>query len=684
MARALSLRLVLLVAVALGGSVGAPPAENAAEDVARWLGRLSAGGSVERLVAQRWLAVHLVRDDFADVAQFARAGAPEVRRRIAQALAADDRHLALAVLLLTDRTPAVEAVGREAVGEMLARWSTSTRAAPGRPRRFPEDWRERATRRIAVDRDGGALADVVDRLGRLGGGPAPLVLDPSLDPAVRLRLPARAAHEGKLVGTFAEVLTRLAFVHRVSFEVLGFLEESDPRSMGARPFLRVCKAGDEGEGTAERHIILWCEGVVREQSPDWNAACARALAATGWPAGIAWLERLWLASGDESALEGLLVAAARDRVAPALYRLEAIRALLATLDERLARGEPGSIPAAERRAWALARLAPTNASGEELVGPILAGWSAAPSAGRWLRLVVLEGMSASRADAERVAREALASTAEPVVRAQALRTLASIGSAGGAPVEVGAPLALFERANRLDLVEEFARALVDSRAAVPDGSWPGALPSIPAVQLALFEWALAAGARPVALGALDRLLAQQDALPDIARRLRRWAGMGRRAELLEFHRVARAGAQGAVRAARLLRLGAWAGLLAPEEEREVLDRLLAIESPSADELLDLGVFAASPTIGWRAREGLVAAVSAGAAEALLRPAIERAAAGLLAARLDEEWASLDARVRKAAVLSGHSLAQSLARHDWYVALEIDAEDLDVLDRRFLP
>src|SRR5258707_13937247 len=120
----------------------------------------------------------------------------------------------------------------------------------------------------------------------------------------------------------------------------------------------------------------------RAIAPAERAVNARALAATGWPAALAFLERRWI-EGDEPALEGLLLAAGRGRVAPALQEPQRQRALYA----RLAAAELDGSTLAR----ALAAAGPLSRTGEPL-GPLaLEGFDRAGPRERWLRLAALEG-----------------------------------------------------------------------------------------------------------------------------------------------------------------------------------------------------------------------------------------------------------------------------------------------------
>src|SRR5690349_17252570 len=94
--------LALVGAFAAGFSAASVRAETAvpaivrADDLNGALGRLSSASAAERALAQRWLAAHLGSGDFAAVASAVRSGDAEARARVVEALAGEDRLLALA------------------------------------------------------------------------------------------------------------------------------------------------------------------------------------------------------------------------------------------------------------------------------------------------------------------------------------------------------------------------------------------------------------------------------------------------------------------------------------------------------------------------------------------------------------------------------------------------------------
>lgn len=664
-----------------------PAAAAAAEDVPGALARLASDSAAERATAQRWLAVNLSRDDLPLVAEAARGGGVEVRRRIAQALGTDDRHLDLASLLATDRDPLVAALGERAITELAAGWSTSVLDAPAKQRTVPDEWEEDRPQPLSLDPEAGSLADVVEVLARFGGGPAPLVLDPSLDAAVRTRIPDRPRLTRRLEGPWCDVLRDLARRHRVSFEVLGHREEDAAGAAGARPWVRVCKRGDESDTHAARHLVEWCRGLSREHDPSWNAACARALAMTGWPAPVAWLEVRWTRDGDPAALEGLFTAAARGAVAPSLARPAVIRSLLAEGDRRLAGRDAGSSAFAERLAAALAQVGPVSPGGESLADVLLEGWSTLAAPARWVRLVALEGQGAAHPASASACRRELAEVGPLGLRMQALRTLVRVDDGHREPVPVADAARLFARARHESRLDELARNLL-AAGAVPAEGWTAVAAGTDAAEgLALLRWCAGSELPAARARAAELLAALARAHPpqELAPALARWDGLGGSAALRElFVRAADPAARPAERRAApaLERLALHAGLLGERERAAALARIEAEPTLAPADLADLGALAGSGDgVGARARELLEGAVESGAPVDDLTPAVELAVRALRRARLDGEDEAFQGRLRSRASRSGHPLRDVLARKGWPPGPAVALPPLERSERR---
>src|SRR5262245_37185313 len=114
-------RGALLIALAALAGARARPAQEGG--VAVRLAELSSPAAADRARAERWLAAHLGAADLERVARTAAEGDAEVRRRLAAALGAEDRSFGLAAQLARSPEPAAAAVGREALGELAARFA---------------------------------------------------------------------------------------------------------------------------------------------------------------------------------------------------------------------------------------------------------------------------------------------------------------------------------------------------------------------------------------------------------------------------------------------------------------------------------------------------------------------------------------------------------------------------------
>lgn len=646
------------------------------DEVSSALERLGADDARERLEAQRWLGGHLTRGDFPAVAEALRAGSFEVRLRLTDALASDDRHLGLAALLATDPDARASAVGGEAIGEMIRRWNPAADEPPGRRQLLPTEWRRLPMPPLLIDPREDSLSGTLDRLARLGAGPAPIVLDPKLDPLVRRLLPGEREPASALAGTWAQIFTAIVSVKRVSFEVLGYDEGGL-----SRPWLRVCKRGNEDEGSTREHLVEWCRGVLAEANPNWNTACARALGTTGWPAGIRWMEERWRTDGDDASLEGLLAAAAHGRVTPGFANLAAVQTLLEGADARLVAKESGAVGHAERVARALLILGPTGAAGEPLADALATEWDTLESASRWMRLVAMEGQGKGHAACLAAATKELAGSAAPPLRNQALATLVKIRRGQDAAQEVGAAPELLAWAAGAGVLQELAGQLVSVRAEFPEGDWHTHLSRDTPMLLALFEWS--AGTESAeALDLLEELAQRPDALDDVAARLRHWVGRGRSGQVHALVARATASASGdPLREAFVRRLALRADLLDEDAERALLDALLLLEAPNDDSLADLAELASAEVIGWRARAALVQELKGGYEPDRLRRGLERAFRGLRRRRQDEASLSFGTQLRRVARQAESPLLQELMRPDWPAEAPLSPRNLDTEDHR---
>ncbi len=398
-------------------------------ELGSWLERAGAGDWAERERAQRWLATHLETGDAAAVA--ARAAGPdaEVRARLARSIGGEPRLVELAASLALRPEPGAAEVGREALREQILSFDSGAESPTGETLDWLAELRLRTPERLSLSAElrAGAPGRLLDLFARERIGAPPLVLDP------RVRDVRSPANSTEFAGTLSELLLQCAAERELRVVGYGFGPDE-----GGREWILVAPAQSAASNAAEL-LGSWVLGAANPANvPAERAADARALAATGWPAGLAFLERRWI-GGDEPALEGLLLAAGQGRVAPALQDAQRQRALYA----RLAGPEDGSA-----LARALAAAGPLSRTGEPL-GPLaLQGFEHASPREQWLRLVVLEGQGRAFPEALAAADALLAAPASPAALVvEALRVRAALAGAVPLPHAPADPVALLEWAS---------------------------------------------------------------------------------------------------------------------------------------------------------------------------------------------------------------------------------------------
>ena len=635
-------------------------------DTGAWLAKLRSPSSVERASAQSWLARHLESGDVDLVRAAAASGDAESRRRLALALADDDAHVALAVSLAADAAPQAAALGRDALEERLARWCPGwTRGGLDRSATL-RGVRVKGDRAIAVDpRTKDRRLDLaVDQLVRFAPGAVPIVLDPDLALSEH---PREATSATVLQGSFERVLDELVRLHRADLEGFAVEREDDPEASDdaasepdgpRRPWILVRRAVEKENRRGTDRMIDWCVEIARAGEPARRSACARALAATGWSGGIAWLEQRAFAAKDEAALDGVLLAAARGQVAPSLARPEIVRDLLAR--------------PSDERARAVAAAGPIGPKGEDLGAVVAESLATLPPREQWLRLVALEGMRSPSTAVVQAEDSLLAApkVAAPV-RFQALRARAESKLAPGVAVAVADASALLAWADDAGKGSECARLL----AALAVAPGPPGSP----VRFAELEWAFLAGDGS---GAAPRIvsLANGAGLEALAERTRAWVRRGAGARFDATLAAARAlpGAD----AEKLERLALLSGA-GGEELRSRWIAKIGDAPRTREDLLGLAA-AAGAADGPRARAALVHALASDAKLDDVAAALELAVDVLRAARRDEDERAF-AKAVGDAVREGSKEARSRFRVDTWPprrAFEpVRADDLDrSLDR----
>lgn len=648
-----ALRSMLLLALGLALlspiDAAARPGERDArtgDDVRAWLDRLRADSAAERARAQRWLGRHLAEADLDLVRAAAATGDAEVRQRLALALADDDKHVSIAAQLAASGDASAAEVGRSALVESIARWSPGW-TKPSLPReetlaKLAESLQPLDAPVVAIDPrvDEKRLDLALEELARLVPGAPQLVLDPAW---ARTGAPRDSSSprwpSTEIEGTFERVLGELLTLHQADAE--GF---DPPGAEGelSRPWIRVRRPLSTTHSSAADQVAAWCEGLLREPDPSRRAACARAIASTGWPAGIAWLEARWRAGSDDAALDGVLLAAGRGLVAPSLARVEVQGALYRSL-RAAAVGERADPARADAIARAIGAAGPLGPAGEDLALLAVQDLLALSPREQWLRLVAVEGMRPVSADAPRSIDALLAAPGTPpAVAFQALRACSAIRGANlPAPSVRDAPaiLAWADTAGRAD---ECARLLASLGVPPPSGARG------PTRSFAELEWTVATGDASAAAGLLLALAAPVVhggiGLEALARPMRSWVLRGTGARLEAAIAAARA-IEGAD-ADRLDRLALLSGAASADLRARL--RALAMTPPSSrEDLLCVAALAAAPG-GDDARRVLVRSVTTYALLDDVVAALDLALSLLRAARDDLAERDLIQSVRRVA------------------------------------
>jgi hypothetical protein len=706
----MSILAACLFCTALQSSAGVPADASArAADVASALAALHSGAAAERASAEQRLAVALTAADVGAVRAALAGGDPEVAARLVNARGARDEHVELAARLLVLDEPPARDVGARALRQQIERWLHGAFAAPRRDRRVLDalaDWRMRfewrpiasparaaegATEELDLERE-------LDRLARL----APLPIGIALDPDLALAPHPRARAVESFFGAWDLALDALRRSARVEVQTPErWPEWGEP----TRPFAVLVAGSSAAPRAPGERLVEWLAEIASAAPAPRRAACARALAGSGWPAAVEWLGRRWSERGDAAALDGALLAAGRGWVARALHSPEVVRTLLELVDAGpdssgtdagLAEVFAGAD--AEARWQLAARIGralgagpASNDDGSSRVAQIAAGLAGAHARGAFARLVALEQLGgahpdAAQACAQLLARSSFAEASGAVLDArrsarllrQALRGAVALG--GGA-VDIARPDVLLECAADAASARELARLL---DASAPAGIERVDAAAVPATaRLALFAWNLALGRAREAAALL--------ATCDVAE-LGAWAraiDLERRDGAARKIAAAARESAGASPAAlpaeeRIREFEFHAGILLPEVEP------LVVASAIRDGKLELLAGAAAGPAGEAARAALVdvlrlrlADETAGDDDAGRR--IERALGAALrelyAARLDETadafGAEVGERLRSA---RKHPLAKALLARGWPRLPPVEWIDLEAADR----
>lgn len=672
---------ILSVGLALMVASGKAAAESSEGEVADWLTRLASGSAIERSAAERWLGIHLQSSDFPELARAARNADPEMARRIALALSSESKHLDLVVLFLNEEEVGLVAIGESAFEDLVSRWSPQAAAQPIERRRVGDALRPNIEVRYRMGKRREALTFAVDRYGRWLDLGVPLALAP-----VQADRPVEV---DAIQGNALELLDEFCADNQMTYVGMGDWSGEQP---GQGAWILVAPiSGAQSRSPASR-LARWCRSVEARNSQ--AAASARALAATGWPAALDWLDRRWTERGDANALEGLLLAAGRGRVARSLHDLSVRRSLMGRADALLdaleaqldgldSRGANGGASQAQAMfiARALIEAGPIGLGGERDGRDWVEEGRRWNAAQHWLRLFLLEGWRAA-GDRQLVAwiESTLNASDQPEeLRWQALRALAVTSGREGQerPVtNLGSLMSWALRAGK-------ERELLGHLDALDFELKSGDLGQSAREQRALVQWWLLRGDDERAAQHLVQASAAKDEEGELSEALRDWRfAFGPRRLRLVFE-GALALVEGAART-KLRDAGLFAGVLQGREADMIFEGISKLSEPSGPQLERLGA--------------LVAGRDGAAAERLMlkqlddwtlsRARLDGLYAGLTLAVATLREAGLELRRRqliqnvwtRVASRQGHPLASRLRAPDWPATPEPIVVDLEALDR----
>jgi len=371
------------------GSAAGPARAEGARDVPAALADLAAADAETRRLAELWLGTHLVTADFPPVAEAASRGGAEVLLRLGNAIGSDDRHLGLAALCFADDDANVRRVGKRAIEDLVLAWLGVEAESRGRPldaivANLPAE----PQRRFALTLGHRSLIeeiDLVDRAQRFDEELGLPRFGVSIDP--KLRADRRPGHvTGEPVhGTWLELLASIVaperFLQRDPWTLEIFGGQLD--ALWIRVVAPDARRFDQ---SPEWVLGRWLRTYLTTLDRDEQTRAALALAGSGWPAVVLWLEERWLEEGESAAFAGLVHAAARGRCAPGLTSELGYAELLHALD-RSTEAERG--PSTAELVRALIALGRLDGAGRSLAHELVDGWSALPASSRNVRLAIL-------------------------------------------------------------------------------------------------------------------------------------------------------------------------------------------------------------------------------------------------------------------------------------------------------
>lgn len=637
-------------------------------ETTRWLAKLESNVAAERGAAQRWLAANLEPADFELLHEAAASGGAESQRRLVSVLASSERHFGLAALLGTDEREGVAQVGREALLELASTWSTASEERGARRSKLILQLKERAFARFSFDPREHELKDVLELITIAGDSGVMLVLDPDLmQSRSELKLDPRT--DALLSGNQAELLSTLGRSYSFGIDGFGLDDQGD------MAWVRVCRRLRAGKSSGRELLVDWALRVASDEQPQDARFCARALASSGWPAAIAWLETRWFDRADEAALSGLRLLASRGFVAPRL-RSAAVQA--AWLEPARAR------EALEETARAVGALGRQGVNGADLELGLLAGEHEFTASQLWLRLVALEQRGSETSAARDFVLAILrAPDARPALAYQALRTAAELELELGDSLTTELVLSLLQFGVNVDGGRELTGLFLRT------GVEPVRVPNIQdwnrEQRLVLCEWFFLSQ-KPESVAVAGELLkrlsedyevAPSPSINELTARLREWQRAGRGDELRDW--LAGITPQSGATRSLLLHLG----LLDSGTSESLAEMFMAViekQEPPGPDLVSLAALAAGPKsdeildlLARLARDTPPSPAGLAKSAPRLNRALDEAVRVLRAERLDSQLAGFADQIQSAGWPAS-----------WPAAPEPEALPLRLFERRFEP
>ena len=644
-----------------------------------------------RQAARSWLIEGLRPGDGEALLPFAASPHLASRRALADILATHPRHFSLAVELAVRSDPQVAEVGAWALEQSALRWKAALAEPPGSPGQFPSAWRAGGARtwRLSVGSRREHLPWDLERLDRLAGGPARLVLEPEGFPGRILpgERGGRAVRASQ--GDWQAVLRQLARAYRQEFTVWSWRPNPDPyaetpgQTRGAWVLIerarRNERPGEPGQRrTGAQRLAAWMQQAAQTEDRTLARSAAQTLAQVGWPDALAWFDQS-CAAGRTEYWPALCMAAGHGRVSRSLMTQAGLARLLeGWLPDQQG---SGSLRSAQHWSWHLARRAlqrvPDRIEAQvPLSQPLLNALRAVEGRPATVQERMLGLVLAALADRQ---------TTDPQVQELAWRVLGD--------------------ASRSVACRRLALAVAAQSTAAASGS--PALP--PAVRTVSLDWwpGLAPDSRRSALEQADRaglipvdMLALSRAVPEDSLRLALWAWSLREDwpdgsliwfRVLEDHQVSPSDPDGHRALQRALLAGrgsqidemlrAWSLRTSRHGEQATRYRLALgwldrgaqsawlteryeRDPRTAQDWIDIALCAGSATEGARARGILVGALGQDVPGEVLEPALLEALRRVHRTRDTLVIEEFEGSLQRAALRADHALGSRMLDEDW--------------------